>query len=746
LVRKYVPIEDEYNNSSKKKSKKKAKKLFDDEVKKDFDAILQEFNKKVLENKKQGKIFEKAKPHNFGKVIPPKDTYSKPPMTEEERARYSDLKTIVTNIKDNSPKDNNHEGEVESAFRKLLNERQSEAVFALNGPVLVIAGAGSGKTRTIVHRVAYMLEKGIDPYSILLLTFTKRASGEMISRVNTLTGSDAASKITAGTFHSFANMSLRIYGQMIGIKPNFTICDQVDASDIIDLVKNDLNLKKRSKPFPKKRIVAEIISRARNTLKPVGFVIDQQYSKYTEFTEDIVAISEKYDIFKKERNVFDYDDLLERFLDGLKSSKKFLEKIQRRYRFVMVDEYQDTNTFQGEIADLIALPERNIMVVGDDLQSIYGFRGAAFENILRFPVKWSDCRIVKLEQNYRSKKELLDFTNSIVDNCYAAYKKVLFSDMSGSVEPIVIRVADAESEAVFIADEIDKALEKIPPGEISVLYRSGHHSNFIQAELLKRNIEFAVYGGIKFIERRHVKDIISYAKIIQNPLDSVALNRVLKLIPGIGAQTAVKIISDITEFGFNSISRHSKRKYFDDLREMFSVIFDAGKEELSSIERIDIIVSYYLPILKSLEADYDDRVKDIAVLRQIVSNYKSLEKFLSDFSLDPPSSQLSSGEAQTTDEITGEKVVLSTVHSAKGLEWNTVFVIHLLDGCFPSERSIGRMDDLEEERRLFYVACSRAKEALFLTFPAAMSFYGGNLTLPSRFIAEIDEKYYKIQE
>ncbi len=746
MVRKYVPIDDEYNSSSKNRSKKKAKKIFDDEVKKDFDAILQEFNKKVLENKKNDEILEKSKSYDFRKVIPPKETYSKPPMTEEERNRYNELKKIVTNIKTDTPKDIGSEGKIEAAYRKLLNDMQCEAVFTLDGPVLVIAGAGSGKTRTIVHRVAYMLEKGIDPYSILLLTFTKRAAGEMISRVNSLTGSGAASKITAGTFHSFANMALRMYGQIIGIKPNFTICDQVDAADMIDLVKNDLNLKKRSKPFPKKRIVAEIISRARNTLKPVGFVIEQQYSKYSEFTQDIAAIAQKYDTFKKERNVFDYDDLLERFLEGLKSSKKFLEKIQKRYRFVMVDEYQDTNTFQGEIADLIALPERNIMVVGDDLQSIYGFRGAAFENILRFPGKWSDCRIVKLEQNYRSRKELLDFTNSIVDNCYAAYKKVLFSDMPGSVEPVVIRVGDAESEAVFIADEIDKALEKIPAGEIAVLYRSGHHSNFIQAELLKRNIEFAVYGGIKFIERRHIKDIVSYARIVQNPLDSVALNRVLKLILGVGSQTAVKIISDITESGFNSISGYSKRKYFEGLKEMFSMIFDAGKEGLSAIERIDIIINYYLPVLKGLEADYDDRVKDIAVLRQIVSKYKSLEKFLSDFSLDPPSSQLSSGEAQTTDEMTGEKVVLSTVHSAKGLEWHTVFVVHLLDGCFPSERSMGRMDDLEEERRLFYVACSRAKELLYLTFPAALSFYGGNLTLPSRFIAEIDEKYYKIQQ
>ncbi|HDT12006.1 MAG TPA: ATP-dependent helicase, partial [bacterium] len=381
---------------------------------------------------------------------------------------------------------------------------------------------------------------------------------------------------------------------------------------------------------------------------------------------------------------------------------------------------------------------------GDDLQSIYGFRGAAFENILRFPKRWPGCRIVKLEQNYRSRKELLDFTNSITGNCYAAYKKVLFSDMSGAMEPVIKREVDAEAEATCIADAIEKKLEKISANEIAVLYRSGHHGNFIQAELLKRNIEYAVYGGIKFIERRHIKDIISYAKVLQNPSDAVALNRILKLIPGIGAGTAGKIVSEISRESFNVINSHSKRKYFNNLKAMFKMLSDAGKENNSTSQVISIIIEYYLPVLKSIEADYDDRVKDITVLYKIASGYKTIEKFLSDFSLDPPSSQLSSGETLPQDETVKEKVVLSTVHSAKGLEWHTVFVMHLLDGCFPSDRSLSRMEDLEEERRLFYVACSRAKEELYLTFPAALSFYGGSLTTPSRFLAEIDEKYYKI--
>jgi len=698
----------------------------------------------ALENKSRKVILEK-RIQSFSKVVPSLNTYVKPPMTEDERKRFDELKKIAASIEGKDAQVNPVNGEIEDVYRKLLNERQCDAVFNLYGQFLVIAGAGSGKTRTIVHRVAYMIEKGVNPSKILLLTFTKRAAGEMISRVNSLTGSDFASKITAGTFHSFANMMLRIYGHLIGIKSNFTICDQVDSADMIDLIKNGMTLTKKTKPFPKKGTVAEIISRSRNTLKPIGMVIDQQYSKYTEFTEDITELSKKYASLKNELNILDYDDLLERFLDGLKSSKEFLQKIENRYSFVMVDEYQDTNVFQGEIADIIALSSGNIMVVGDDLQSIYGFRGAAFENILRFPGRWPKCKVIKLEQNYRSRRELLDFTNSIVDNCYAAYKKILFSDMSGSCEPTVQRVTDAESEAVFIADVIEKTTEKISAGDVAVLYRSGHHGNFIQAELLKRNIEFAVYGGIKFIERRHVKDIISYAKVIQNPTDGVALNRILKLIDGIGSGTAGKLVNEIAGNGFRAVNNHSKRKYFDELKDMFKMLFEAGKEGHATTEIFNLIIEYYLPVLKSLESDYDDRVKDIAVLHKIASGYKSLEKFLSDFSLDPPSSQLSSGEVPLADEMPREKIVLSTVHSAKGLEWHTVFVVHLLDGCFPSDRSMARMEDLEEERRLFYVACSRAKEVLYLTFPAIVSFYGGNLTMPSRFLAEVDEKLYRVE-
>lgn len=679
------------------------------------------------------------------KIIPIIDVYDIPHLTDEESARYRELQKIVKSIKahDNSQVFEKS-GDIEKFYKTQLNPMQCEAVFQLEGAILVIAGAGSGKTRTIVHRVAYMLQVGVNPKSILLLTFTRRAAGEMIKRVNELTNAATAGLITAGTFHSFANTMLRIYGRSAGIEPGFTICDTVDSADIIDLIKNDLDLKKRARPFPKKGTVFEIISRCRNHNRPIGGILDSQYPKYLEFAEDIVKIAAKYSEYKKEKNVLDYDDLLERFLELLITNEAVREKIQSKYQFVMVDEYQDTNTFQGRIADIVAKKHGNILVVGDDLQSIYAFRGANFENILRFPQNWPGCRVIKLEQNYRSIRELLDFTNNIVDNCYAAYNKVLFSEIEGAVKPFVKRALDAESEAVFVAEKIEKALENLEPDEIAVLYRSGFHGNFIQAELLKRGIDFAVYGGIKFIERRHVKDILSYAKMIENPKDAVALNRILKLIPGIGSGTAARIVESVVQNGFIEAENHKKKKYYEQVKELFSLISSTKEENLNVIGTIEKITDFYSPILKTIESDFEERLRDIDVLKQIAKNYRSLEKFLTDFALDPPSTQINMLATPVDAAQISKKVVLSTVHSAKGLEWNTVFVVHLLDGCFPSERSMKRIDDLEEERRLFYVACSRAKENLFLTFPNSLSFYGGNLNLPSRFIAEIDERFYEI--
>jgi len=674
--------------------------------------------------------------------------YDFPELDATERSRYKELQSVIKNIEERErPVAKFKTGEIEKAYKNELNQAQAEAVFTTEGPVLVIAGAGSGKTRTIVYRTAYMLQKGIPAESILLLTFTRRAAGEMVSRVNKLIGSELADRITAGTFHSFANSQLRKYGAAIGIRPNFTICDQVDSADMIDLIKNRLEIKKSGKTMPKKGTITEIISRSRNHMKPIAEVVEDYYCKYVDFIDEISQIAEQYVKYKAEQNLLDYDDLLEKFLQLLESSPSVLEKIQNRFRYVMVDEYQDTNVFQGKIADLIAEKSRNIMVVGDDSQSIYAFRGANFENILRFPQKWEDARLIKLFRNYRSERALLDYTNEIIKNFYVSYDKALVSNIERfRGKPVVKRFFSSEDEAVFVAEKIERMLaEGIPPEEIAVLYRSSFHSNLIQAELMKRGINFAVYGGIKFIERRHVKDVLSYAKVILNPKDSVSLNRIFKLVPGIGAATAAKIAEGYAERGLSVIESYTKKKFFEDLKSLCMMLETASFENLGIAELLDFIVKFYKPILEGLEDDSEERLKDFDVLKQIAGGYSDLGKFLSDFTLDPPDSQLSSSKIPVNPAENRDKVVLSTIHSAKGLEWDAVFVINLVEGAFPAEKSVTKIDDLEEERRLFYVACSRAKSRLYLTYPQQRQLYGKMTSdaLPSRFVAEIDKAFFE---
>ena len=680
--------------------------------------------------------------------IPEIGAYDFPSLSDEEKARYQRLRSIVRDVEkiERNQSVAQDDGELERFYRRELNPEQCEAAFALSGPTLVIAGAGSGKTRTIVYRTAYMLQKGIPPESILLLTFTRRAAGEMIERVKALVGSDTASRITAGTFHSFANLQLRRYGREIGVEPNFTICDEEDSADIVELIKSELDIKSLGKQFPKKSVVVEMISRARNHGITIEKAVSLHYPKYADSIPELEKIAERYGIFKGERGMLDYDDLLDKFLELLEKSPQTLERLQNRYSYVMVDEYQDTNLVQGRIADKIAAASGNIMVVGDDSQSIYAFRGANFENILRFPERWKDCRLIKLVRNYRSQCLLLDFTNDIVRNFYVSYDKKLFSEMRDStLKPKIFRAGSQEQEAELVVSKIEELIDRkgVEPKDIAVLYRSSFHANALQTVLLRRGIDFAMFGGVKFTERRHVKDLLSYLRIIQNPKEAVALNRVVRLLPGVGASTAAKIANEFTESGRLPLEKYAKKKFYQPLCELSELLDEASKEELSTRQLIDIVIDFYKPILKELEEDYDERIEDFAVLRTVAAGYRTLESFLTDFSLDPPNSQLNGSKIDIRDASKSDKVVLSTIHSAKGLEWNTVFVINMAEGAFPSEKSAGNLSMLEEERRLFYVACSRAKERLFISYPEKLAFCQGfGLAMPSRFLAEIDEALY----
>jgi DNA helicase-2/ATP-dependent DNA helicase PcrA len=625
-----------------------------------------------------------------------------------------------------------------------LNPSQLAAVFTTEKPVLVIAGAGSGKTRVIVYRVSYLIEKGVDAQSILLLTFTRKASREMLERVETLLQDKRVGNVAGGTFHSFAVFVLRKYSNMLNLPPNFTVIDSSDSEDIIDLIRTELKFNTKDKKFPRKSRIHDIISYSRNKNTTICSIVHEQYTGLMDFIPDIELIYNGYSKYKALSKILDFDDLMEVLRDGLRDNIRFRENLQTHYQYVMVDEFQDTNIVQKEIVDFISEKHRRIMVVGDDSQSIYAFRGANYENILRFPETYPDCVVVKIEENYRSNQKILDFTNSIIENAKIGYKKKLFTKNLRQTIPIIKRVYGQQEEAVFIVDRIMELTEQnIPLNEIAVLNRADWHNRYIQVEMSKRGIPYVVVGGFRFNERMHVKDIISYLRITFNPADAVAWHRVIKYIGGVGQITAGSVINDfrnsVDPFSFETFKQ---RKFYSELLMLGKMLAKASNPEFSLTQKIEIIIDYYAPILKERADDYFIRMQDVAVLKDLSKKYKDLDKFLSDFALDPPSKRVADQTKPLIDE--GEedgKVNISTVHSAKGLEWYAVFIPHALEGMFPSNRATN-IEEIEEERRLFYVACSRAKEELYITIPRNIYSYDAVFHLPSRFLVEIDKEKY----
>ncbi|MFW5781413.1 MAG: ATP-dependent helicase, partial [Bacteroidota bacterium] len=402
-----------------------------------------------------------------------------------------------------------------------LNPSQFMAATLGEGPVLVLAGAGSGKTRVITHRVSYLLETGVNPEEILLLTFTRKAAREMLNRVEGLLRDESPRKVNGGTFHSFASYILRKYSNLLGISPSFTIIDAEDSADTIDLIRGEMKLHKKDRRFPKKGRLQEIISSSRNRQIPIEKVIEKEFSGLIDYVKDIEILAAGYQRYKKIANVLDYDDLMDELAEHLKKNQRFRTSLQKQYRYILVDEYQDTNLVQKEIVDLVAEKHHNVMVVGDDSQSIYGFRGANFENILLFPDTYPDCKVIKLEQNYRSNQGILDFANGIVENAKIGYKKKLFTEKKSTFIPEVRKFYSQYEEAEYIVDKIIELREKgIELNRVAVLYRAVWHGNYVQTELLKRNIPYVMVGGLKFTERKHIKDMISYLRLLLNPLDA----------------------------------------------------------------------------------------------------------------------------------------------------------------------------------------------------------------------------------
>ncbi len=632
-------------------------------------------------------------------------------------------------------------------YKKELNPQQYEAVVHIEGPQLVIAGAGSGKTRTLIFRVAYLVENNISPPSILLLTFTRKAAQEMMRRAATILD-ERCRNVSGGTFHSFANSILRKYALHINLYPNFSIVDRSDSEDIINMIRSDMGLNTRKKRFPLKGTLMNIVSKAVNKCTTVEQVVTQEYPNYIKSLENILRVAEDYQRFKREKNVLDYDDLLIKLQELLKTKDEIRKKVSNTYKYIMVDEYQDTNKLQAEIAVLLASEHRNILAVGDDAQSIYSFRGANFRNIMDFPQLFPDVRITTLEQNYRSTQPILELTNAIIEQAKEKYSKELFSDIKGTEKPVYIEAVDEHEQAAFVAQRVLELREEgIPLSRVAVLFRASWHANELEVELKSRNIPYAKYGGLRFAEAAHVKDALAYMRVLQNVYDEIAWLRVLVLMEGIGPASANKIIAKIFEKGGDLGELISpdfaNKKFSDELRKLHAVLSRLMASRLSPAEKLEAIIEYYTPLFETKYDDFHRRREDLESLLRISERYATLEHMLTDMALEPPNTSQIGVKPSDKEE---ERLILSTIHSAKGLEWHSVFVIHLVDGYFPVSQSVESEEALEEERRLFYVASTRAQKNLYLLTPElesrSWSPYdpsGIIFSRPSRFIEEIPD-------
>ena len=633
-------------------------------------------------------------------------------------------------------------------YQQELNPSQYEAATTRDGPVLVLAGAGSGKTRTLVFRVARMIEEGVDPASLLLLTFTRRAAEEMIQRAEALMGG-RCDKVTGGTFHSFANTVLRRYASLLGFANAFTILDRTDSEDVINLFRSNMGLNKKERRFPRKQTIAKIISLAANKTTSVAEVLDSQFPYLFSELDDLSQIEEDYRQYKRERSLLDYDDLLTHLRELLRSHPEVAERLSHTYRYIMVDEYQDTNRLQAEIVRLLAHVHDNVMAVGDDAQSIYSFRGATVRNIFEFPDLFPGTQVIKLEENYRSTQPILDLSNEIILQAKERYTKNLFTKKDSGIQPALIEADSERYQARFVAQKILELREEgVPLTEIAVLFRSSFHSFDLEIELSKRDLPFVKRGGFKFIETTHVKDVLAHLRVLANPQDAVSWHRILLLLEGVGPKSSDKILGHLLD-GPDPLQRLAEYPgrgvVRTEVQKLAAALRAVSTPDLQPREQVDMIVQYYGPILKRNNPDdreYSRRQRDLEQFANIAEGYRNVDRLLSDMALEPPNSSV--GDVLATDRDEEGVLTLSTIHSAKGLEWHSVFIIEAVEGRFPSLYN-KEDDDLEEERRLMYVAATRAKENLFISYPINIfdRATGMVLSKPSRFLEDIPRRILK---
>lgn len=662
-------------------------------------------------------------------------------------------------------------------YTSELNDEQYRVVTAPPKATLVVAGAGTGKTRAITYRVAYLIEQGVSPQRILLATFTNRASREMLRRVESLTGNQNVHRIWGGTFHRIANMMLRRHAVSIGYDSNFSILDSEDARDLIALCIEDSAIDTKAKRFPKPEVVQDIISFANNTDLPVENVVAGKYPYFEMLTQQIMRVDSVYQLRKRERNVMDYDDLLLNVKKLLIEKQVVADLFAEQFQHILVDEYQDTNRLQAEIIDLLAVKHRNVMVVGDDAQSIFAWRGAEFTNIYEFPKRYPEAQLFKLETNYRSTPEILALANVSISHNRQQFPKVLQAvKRSKGWKPALVPCSDVEQQSAFVASRILELRDEGTGLEnIAVMYRSHYHSIELQIELSRRNIPYRIQSGVRFFEQAHIKDVISYLRIIVNPRDELAWKRILKLIPGVGNKTAnriyealvskseppalaggqnveaeTSIVQRIEATADTQTSRLRSSQPWRDFVTLIEMLVSAENRGNPSKQITVILENGYEQYLEENYENADARMEDLRGLAQFANRYSSTEDLLAELAL------LSTERFKEPQAIVGEEVIeggeddelltLTSVHQAKGLEWKAAFIIWAAEGKFPSPRSLREIDSEEEERRLWYVALTRAKDELYITYPLLLTDYNRQTVLqkPSRFVTECPPALFEV--
>ena len=638
-------------------------------------------------------------------------------------------------------------------YARELNEQQLAAVTSPPGPSLVIAGAGSGKTRTLTYRVAYLLEQGIPPDRILLLTFTNKAAKEMMRRVAELLGKEMAS-LWGGTFHSIGNRILRQHAGLLGYERDFTILDREDARHLITACVAESGVDIKTTRFPKAEVLGDVFSLAVNTHRTIPEVLRAQYDYFSKLAPQMDDIRQRYAARKRRSNAMDFDDLLALWLKLLQEHRDVSEHYQRRFQFVLVDEYQDTNRLQSDLIDLLAARHGNVMVVGDDAQSIYAWRGANYENILKFPKRYPEAKVYKIETNYRSTPEILELANAAIAANVHRFAKQLAPSRKSGTKPVLVACNDDAEQAAFVAQRVLQLREEGEDlNKMAVLYRSHYHALELQLELTRRNIPFSITSGIRFFEQAHIKDVTAYIKLVTNPRDELSFKRLAQLLPGIGGKGAEKLwklfdaevqrptsnvqhrVAAAMQSCAGSVPAKAATAWAQFTTTIAQLEADDVRTNASKMIR-RVVEAGYEDHLKENYANYRSRLEDLEQLAVFTRQFETVEDCLTQLAL-LTTLEAEEGQPAGRDD---ERLRLSTIHQAKGLEFDIVFVIMLCEGLFPSARSLETEEGQEEERRLIYVAITRARNELYLSYPLVRATPGAGgdvMQEPSRFLREI---------